>query len=157
MHPNAQTATPRAIMKKIVILVPDNGPPKWILAEAQKKVIELYKQAKKTIRPKMERHHQSSSKHLNKKRHAFAQSHQKTPNPADDWQHQLSPKPTKTSVCETDLTTENSQQLPLETQLEDLYEFLHNTPDNYFPQKSTHAEIYSNSVIQHTTKQQKTT
>ena len=44
----------------------------------------------------------------------------------------MSPKPTKTSVCETDSTTENSQQLTQETQPEDLYEFLHDAPDNYF-------------------------
>ena len=43
----------------------DNRPTKWNLTEAQKKVIELFKQAKKPIRPKMERHHQSSSKDLN--------------------------------------------------------------------------------------------
>ena len=43
----------------------DNRPPKWNLTEAQKKAIELYKQAKKPIRPKIERHQQSSSKDLN--------------------------------------------------------------------------------------------
>ena len=43
----------------------ENRPPKWTLTEAQKKVIEEYKQAKKPIRPKMERHQQSSSKDLN--------------------------------------------------------------------------------------------
>ena len=43
----------------------DNQPPKWSLTEAQKKVIKLYNQAKKRIRPKMERHQQSSSKDLN--------------------------------------------------------------------------------------------
>ena len=43
----------------------DNRPPKGNLTEAQKKGIELYKQAKKPIRPKIERHHQSSSKDLN--------------------------------------------------------------------------------------------
>ena len=44
----------------------------------------------------------------------------KTPqkqNSADDWQHQLSPKPTETPACETDLTTESPQRLTLETQL----------------------------------------
>ena len=43
----------------------DNRPPKWNLTEAQKKAIELYKQAKKPVRPKRERHQQSSSKDLN--------------------------------------------------------------------------------------------
>ena len=41
----------------------ENRPPKW--TEAQKKVIENYKQAKKPIKPKMERQQQSSSKDLN--------------------------------------------------------------------------------------------
>ena len=43
----------------------DNRPPKWNLTEAQKKVIEAYKQAKKPIKPKIERPQQSSSKDLN--------------------------------------------------------------------------------------------
>ena len=43
----------------------ENRPPKWTLTEAQKKVIEAYKQAKKPIKPKMERPQQSSSKDLN--------------------------------------------------------------------------------------------
>ena len=43
----------------------DNHTLKWNLTEAQKKAIELYKQAKKPIRPKIERHQQSSSKDLN--------------------------------------------------------------------------------------------
>ena len=43
----------------------DNRPPKWNLTEAQKKVIEEYKRAKKPIRPKIERNQQSSSKDLN--------------------------------------------------------------------------------------------
>ena len=42
----------------------ENCPTKWNLTEAQKKVIENYKQAKKPIKPKME-HQQSSSKDLN--------------------------------------------------------------------------------------------
>ena len=42
-----------------------NRPPNWNLTEAQKKAIELYKQARKQIRPKIERHQQSSSKDLN--------------------------------------------------------------------------------------------
>ena len=37
----------------------DNRPPKRNLTEAQKKTIELYKQAKKPIRPKIKRHQQS--------------------------------------------------------------------------------------------------
>ena len=63
----------------------------------------------------------------------------------------MSPKPTKTPVCEADLTTENLQQLSLETQPEDLYELLHDAPDNYFPQQPNNPEIDSNSEIQHTT------
>ena len=43
----------------------DNRPPKWNLTEAQKKVIEAYKQARKPIKPKIERPQQSSSKDLN--------------------------------------------------------------------------------------------
>ena len=43
----------------------ENRPPEWTLTEAQKKVIENYKQAKKPIKPKMERQQQSSSKDLN--------------------------------------------------------------------------------------------
>ena len=43
----------------------ENRPPKWNLTEAQKKIIEEYKQAKKPIRPKSERSQQSSSKDLN--------------------------------------------------------------------------------------------
>ena len=43
----------------------ENRPPKWTLTEAQKKVIENYKQAKKPIKPKMERQQQSSLKDLN--------------------------------------------------------------------------------------------
>ena len=64
----------------------------------------------------------------------------------------MSPKPTKTSVCGTELTTENSQQSTLETQPEDLYELLHDAPDNYFPQEPKHPETDSNSEIQPTTK-----
>ena len=43
----------------------ENRPPKWNLTDAQKKVIENYKQTKKPIKPKMERLQQSSSKDLN--------------------------------------------------------------------------------------------
>ena len=43
----------------------ENRPPKWNFTEAQKKIIENYKQAKKHIKPKMERLQQSSSKDLN--------------------------------------------------------------------------------------------
>ena len=43
----------------------DNMPPEWNLTEAQKKVVEEDKQAKKPIRPKIERRQQSSSKNLN--------------------------------------------------------------------------------------------
>ena len=43
----------------------DNRPPKWNLTEAQKKVIEAYKQARKPIKTKIERPQQSSSKDLN--------------------------------------------------------------------------------------------
>ena len=43
----------------------ENRPPKWTLTEAQKKVIENYKQAKKTMKPKTERQQQSFSKDLN--------------------------------------------------------------------------------------------
>ena len=73
-------------------------------------------------------------------------------NLADDWQHQLSAKPAKTVVCETELTTQISQQSTLETQPDDLYELLHNAPDNYFLQQTNNPETESNSEIQHTTK-----
>ena len=43
----------------------ENRPPKWNLTDAQKKVIENYKQTKKPIKPKMEQLQQSSSKDLN--------------------------------------------------------------------------------------------
>ena len=43
----------------------DNGPPKWNLTEAQKKVIEEYKRAKRPISPRIQRNQQSSSKDLN--------------------------------------------------------------------------------------------
>ena len=43
----------------------ENRPPKWTLTDAQKKIIEAYKQAKKPIRPKSEKHQQSSSQDLN--------------------------------------------------------------------------------------------
>ena len=43
----------------------ENRPPKWNLTDAQKKVIENYKQTNKPIKPKMERLQQSSSKDLN--------------------------------------------------------------------------------------------
>ena len=43
----------------------ENRPPKWTLTDAQKKIIEAYKQAKKPIRPKSEKHQQSSSEDLN--------------------------------------------------------------------------------------------
>ena len=43
----------------------ENRPLKWNLTEAQKKIIEEYKQAKKPIRPKSERSQQSSSEDLN--------------------------------------------------------------------------------------------
>ena len=43
----------------------ENRPPKWNLTEAQKKVIEAYKQARKHINPKLERPQQSCSKDLN--------------------------------------------------------------------------------------------
>ena len=64
----------------------------------------------------------------------------------------MCPKPTKTSTCEADLTTEILQQLTLETQHEDLYELLHDAPDNYFPQQPNNTETNSNSEIQHTSK-----
>ena len=80
----------------------------------------------------------------------YTKSPQK-PYSADDWQHQLSPKSTKTSVCETELTAENSQRSTLETQPDDLYELLHDAPDNYFPQEPKHPETDSNSEIQPTT------
>ena len=40
----------------------ENRPPRWTLTEAQKKVIENYKQAKNTKNPKIEPQQQSSSK-----------------------------------------------------------------------------------------------
>ena len=43
----------------------ENRPSKWNLTDAQKKVIEEYKQAKKPIRPKIERPQQTSSKYSN--------------------------------------------------------------------------------------------
>ena len=40
----------------------ENRPLKWTLTEAQKKVIETYKQARKPIKAKIDRQQQSSSK-----------------------------------------------------------------------------------------------
>ena len=57
----------------------------------------------------------------------------------------MSPKPTKTSACEADSITENIQQLTLETQPEDLYELLHDAPDNCFPQQPNNPEIMTPS------------
>ena len=42
-----------------------NRPLKWNLTETQKKGIEAYKQARKAIKPKIERPQQSSSQDLN--------------------------------------------------------------------------------------------
>ena len=43
----------------------ENRLSKWTLTEAQWKIIENYKQAKKPIKPKLERQQQSSSKDVN--------------------------------------------------------------------------------------------
>ena len=130
----------------------ENRPPKWTLTEAQKKVIEKYKQAKKTHQTKngttptiLVEGFKLESPRL------YTNSPQKQ-NLEDDWQHQLSPKPATTAVCETQLTTQNSQQSRLETQHDDLYKLLHNAPDNYFLQQTNNPETESNSEIQHTTK-----
>ena len=50
--------------------------------------------------------------------------------PADVWQHQPSPKSTKIINNKNDSTTQ-------ETQPEDIYELLHDAPDNYFTQQPT--------------------
>ena len=128
-----------------------NRPPKWTLTEAQKKVIQNYKQAKKPIKPKKPRATILVEGFKLETPRLYTKSPQKQ-NLADDWQHPLSLKPTKTAVCETELTTRNSQQSTTETQPEDLYALLHDAPDNYFPQKQPQPELESNSVIQHTTK-----
>ena len=73
-------------------------------------------------------------------------------NSADDWQHPPSPKTTKTLTFKTDSTTENSPQPSPEPQHEDLYELLHDAPDNYFPQQPNNHESDPDSEIQHTTK-----
>ena len=73
-------------------------------------------------------------------------------NLADDWQRPLSPKPTKTAVCETELTTQKLQQSTLGTQPEDLYELLHDAPDNCFPHQPTHPKIDPTPEIHHTSK-----
>ena len=59
-------------------------------------------------------------------------------NLADAWQHPPSPKPTKIKLCEIELTTETSQHSTPETQPENLYELLHDAPDNCFQQQPTH-------------------
>ena len=130
----------------------DNRPPKWNLTEAQKKTIELYKQAKKTNPTKNGTTSTILIEGFKLETPRFYTKPPQKPNSVDDWQHQLSPKPTKTSICEAELTTETLQQLTLETQPEDVYELLHDAPDNYFPQQSNNPETDPNSEIQHTTK-----
>ena len=43
----------------------ENRPPKWTLTEAQKKLIEIYKNSNKHFNPKAPRQQPSSSKDLN--------------------------------------------------------------------------------------------
>ena len=116
----------------------DNRPPKWNLTEAQKKAKKKTLQASKETNQTKNRTTPTiliKGFKLETPR-LYTKSPQK-PNSVDDWQHQLSPKPTKTSTCEAESTTENLQQLTLETQPEDLYDLLHDAPDNYFPQRPT--------------------
>ena len=56
----------------------ENRPPKWNLTEAQKKVIEAYKQARKPIKPKKERPRLDNRKaNINNTK------------PQDDWQRHM--------------------------------------------------------------------
>ena len=78
----------------------------------------------------------------------YTKSPQK-PNSADDWQHQLSSKPTKTLTFDTNSTTQYSQQSTLETSPEELYELFQDAPDNYFTKQPTHPETDPNLEIHH--------
>ena len=51
-----------------------------------------------------------------------------------------------------ELTKQTSTQSTLESQPEDLYEFLHDAPDNYFPQQPTNRKTDSTPAIHHTSK-----
>ena len=61
----------------------------------------------------------------------------------------MSPKPTKATLVQKDLTTETSQQSLTEYHTEDLYELLRDSPDNYFIKQQTHPEIDSKPDIHH--------
>ena len=61
----------------------------------------------------------------------------------------MSPKPTKTTVVHTELTTQISQQTLTDTQPEELYKLLHDAPDNYFTRLPTHPELEPNTEINH--------
>ena len=58
-------------------------------------------------------------------------------NSADDWQHQPSPKPTKTTALKTDSPAQHLRHSTQETQSEDLYDLLSDAPDNYFTKQPT--------------------
>ena len=56
---------------------------------------------------------------------------------ADDWQHQLSPKPIKTAALESDSTAQNLQHSTQETQSEDIYDLLYDAPTRQLLYKIT--------------------
>ena len=68
---------------------------------------------------------------------------------ADDWQHQPSRKPTKIIDIKDVSATQILQHSTQETQPEDIYELLHDAPDNYFPQQPTHPTTESTSDLHH--------
>ena len=67
----------------------------------------------------------------------------------------MSPKPTKTIVIQTDLTSPTSQQPATDNTSEDLYELLCDAPDNYFTTQLTHpktdliSEIHPKTPTKH--------
>ena len=119
----------------------ENRPPKWNLTEAQKKIIEEYKQAKKTNQTKIGTISTILIEGFKLETPRLYKKSPQKPNSSDVWQHQLSPKPTKTIVVQTELTTQTSQQSLTDNQTEDLYELLRDSPDNYFIKQQTHPEI----------------
>ena len=130
----------------------ENRPPKWTLTKAQKKVIENYRQAKKTNKTKNRTTTTILFQGFKLETHALIQNLHRNKTQQMTGSINLTQNLQKPTICETKSTTQNSQQSTLETQPEDLYELLHDVPDNYFPQEPTHPETDSNSVIQHTTK-----
>ena len=114
----------------------ENRQPKWALTEAQKKVLENYKQAKKT--------HQTKDGttttiffqgvKLETPRRTTQNDKQETLKRQDDWQRQLESISThlKQWTTEPDSPMTTSQTTERDVPQESFYEFLRHAPDNYF-------------------------